>query len=104
MTTSTEAMWRDRVARWRRGGLTADEFAAQEKGFQASTLRYWSSRLRNKPVVAEMSALQLLPVQVRPSRELEVRVGEDLTVRVPDDFDLTKAAAFVLTLRAGLPS
>lgn len=33
-----------------------------------------------------------------------VRVGEDLWVRVPDDCDVTRAAAFVLALRAGLPS
>ncbi len=104
MATSTEAMWRERVSRWRRSGLTADEFAAQEKGFQASTLRYWSSRLRSAPTPVQTAALELLPVQVRPSRELEVRVGEDLWVRVPDDCDVTRAAAFVLALRAGLPS
>ena len=104
MATSTEAMWRDRVSRWRRSGLTADAFAAQEKEFQATTLRYWSSRLRKLPVATQTAALELLPVQLRPSRELEVRVGEDLWVRVPDDCDVSRAAAFVLALRAGLSS
>jgi len=43
--TGTEAKWSERVADWRASGKTAEEYA-QGRGFEPSTLRFWSSRLR----------------------------------------------------------
>jgi hypothetical protein len=37
--------WRGHVARWRASGETAEAFS-ERKGLVATTLRYWSSRLR----------------------------------------------------------
>jgi hypothetical protein len=37
--------WAGRVSEWRRSGKLVEEFA-EGKGFQASTLRYWASRLK----------------------------------------------------------
>jgi hypothetical protein len=45
--TQTEAKWAERVRAWREGGRTAEQFA-EGQGFEASTLRYWASRLRAK--------------------------------------------------------
>lgn len=42
---SAEAKWRERVEAWQRSDQSAPDFCAG-KGFQASTLRYWASRLR----------------------------------------------------------
>jgi hypothetical protein len=42
-----KSTWRERVARWRASGQTADEFAATH-GLAAGTLRWWSSRLRRE--------------------------------------------------------
>jgi transposase len=47
MTKATEAKWQSRVAEWRASGETAEAFAAG-KGYEASTLRFWSSQLRRK--------------------------------------------------------
>jgi hypothetical protein len=44
--TKTEAKWAERVERWRASGKTAEEFA-QPEDFEASTLRYWASRLKH---------------------------------------------------------
>jgi len=41
-------MWNERVRAWRASGQAAPEFAAG-RGFEASTLRYWASRLRRRP-------------------------------------------------------
>jgi transposase len=49
MTKSTEAKWQSRVAEWRASGDTAEAFALG-KGYEASTLRFWSSQLRRKGV------------------------------------------------------
>jgi len=43
--TATEAKWAARVEEWRSSGVSATEFSAG-KGFSASGLRYWKSRLR----------------------------------------------------------
>jgi hypothetical protein len=43
--TETEAKWSERVRAWRESGRTAEQFA-DGQGFEASTLRYWASRLR----------------------------------------------------------
>jgi hypothetical protein len=97
--TSTESTWRGRVARWRSSGQTAHDFAAQEGGFEASTLRYWASRLRRIDRGAEpTAALRLLPVHVRAARDLEVRVG-DVIVTVPEGVDVERAASLVRALR-----
>lgn len=45
--TETEAKWKDRVQAWRGSGKTAEAFAADED-FEASTLRYWASRLKGE--------------------------------------------------------
>jgi hypothetical protein len=47
--TATEVKWVGRVRDWRASGKTAEAFVLGQ-GFEASTLRYWASRL--KAVVA----------------------------------------------------
>ena len=44
ITTKTRALWADRVDAWRASGETAVQFV-RGKGFEASTLRYYSSLL-----------------------------------------------------------
>jgi hypothetical protein len=43
--TTTEARWAERVRDWRASGKTAEAFAEGQQ-FEASTLRYWASRLK----------------------------------------------------------
>jgi hypothetical protein len=69
MTKATEEKWRTRVAEWRESGMTAEEFASG-RGFEASTLRFWSSRLRHveetssasEPTVAMARVVRASPV------------------------------------------
>jgi hypothetical protein len=42
--TDTEAKWAERIREWRASGQSAPEYA-QGRGFEASTLRWWASRL-----------------------------------------------------------
>ena len=44
--TETQAKWAVRVSEWRQSGKSAEEFA-EGRGFEGSTLRYWSSRLKH---------------------------------------------------------
>jgi len=63
MRTATEAKWVQRVSAWRASGQEAGVFVAG-KGYEASTLRWWASRLgraespRIVPLVARGSALR----------------------------------------------
>ena len=43
--------WRERVAAWRTSGKTAEAFA-KEGDFEATTLRYWASRLKSRKAPA----------------------------------------------------
>jgi hypothetical protein len=45
MSRASRAEWAKRVERWRDSGLTAKQFAS-ETGVKASTLSFWSWRLR----------------------------------------------------------
>lgn len=47
MARKTDAIWTSRVTAWRASGQTAPQFAAG-KGFAASTLRYWASKLKRQ--------------------------------------------------------
>jgi hypothetical protein len=56
--TSTQEKWSERVHDWRASGKTAEEFAAAFE-FEASTSRYWASRLKTgaekpAPVLAQV--------------------------------------------------
>ncbi len=65
MKATTRQKWVERVRAWRASGEEASAFAAG-KGFEASTLRWWASRLgREEPV-------RLVPVVARASSS-EVR-------------------------------
>ena len=111
MYRASAAEWAKRVERWKDSGLTAKEFAA-EMGFKASTLTYWSSRLRRAvgsdsaqnpvsvakaraksparevpaPVMPELVELPVAEI-VPLTPMLELVLQGDVRVRVPTDFD-----------------
>lgn len=80
--TETESKWTERVREWRAGGLSAPEYA-KGRGFEASTLRWWASRLDRGVLPA--SPAKPKP-QVRMARIVRVRASnlttDSLTVRV----------------------
>ena len=43
--TQTETKWSERVREWRASGQSAAQFV-EGRGFEASTLQYWASRLK----------------------------------------------------------
>lgn len=94
-TTTTEETWAKRVEAWRASGETADAYA-RGKGYEGSTLRWWSSRLGR---ASTPQFLRLVPkaraVQVDP--ELVVEVGR-ARVRVKAGFDTKLLAEVVLAL------
>ncbi len=83
--TETEAKWSDRVRDWRASGKTAEEFAGAFD-FEASTLRYWASRLKTgaekaTPVLARVvrrrarAASSRTQADSSASHEVEVVIG-----------------------------
>ena len=51
------AIWERRVAEWKSSGLTAAEFAVG-RGFAASTLTWWSSRLSRSAVAIRPATVE----------------------------------------------
>lgn len=89
MERGTRAKWAARVRQWRSSGLTAAEFA-QKVGFNAATLRWWSSRLKTQPsdeadVVSPLTFVEMTGA-VR-SEPIEVVLGSGVRLRIPADFD-----------------
>ena len=83
--TETESRWAGRVKAWKASGQLAADYA-RGRGFEASTLRWWSSRLGRErlasDVVAKPSAapavrmVRLVSAPTRPAPcALTVRVG-----------------------------
>ena len=93
--STTEAVWRERVQQWRASGETAAVFA-QGRGFAASTLRFWSSRLG---AMEAPSFVQVVPRAVRGTvpASLVVEVGE-ARVPVAPGFDPVLLADIVRAL------
>jgi len=100
----TEAWWREAVARWRRSGRTASEFAERE-GCSPNTLRWWSSRL-GRDTRAKHGAAAVRPIEIAVhdgvtrsgSSVFEVVVGDAL-VRCDVGTDVRYVAELVRTLR-----
>ena len=75
--TETETKWVERIREWKASGKKAEDFAVG-RGFKASTLRFWASRLRTPRKVAAPAAVEGEP-RVRMAR---VMVGASLCVVV----------------------
>lgn len=96
-TRTTEDTWAKRVEAWRASGETADAFA-QGKGYEGSTLRWWSSRLGR---ASRPRFLRLVPKAraVQVDAGLVVEVGH-ARVHVKAGFD-TKLLAEVVAALGG---
>ncbi len=71
---STEQRWRERVVAWQRSGLTADVIVA-DKPYSASTLHWWSSRLRRAATPTFVELRLRIPGQAPQRRRGSARRG-----------------------------
>jgi hypothetical protein len=103
--TETEAKWEERVRVWRESGRTAESFV-EGQGFEASTLRYWASRLKSKKAAgaasAPVTASPRQPVSVQLVRVRRTRAGSSETLgrRSTPTSGLESNAAMVIVLGA----
>ncbi len=82
--------WARRVEGWKRSGLSADAFAERE-GFNAFTLRWWSSQLKREPIIEDLRP-KFVEVVVPETPVMSDPVALELVVRgvrvvVPINFD-----------------
>ncbi len=102
---ASRAQWQRRVARWRRSGLTAAVFAAQQ-GFNVHTLRGWSSALqRSIAPAAAVGFVRLVAIDsatVRPDEPgtVDVVLTSGRVVRVRRGFDPVLLRDVVAALEA----
>lgn len=97
----TQALWRDRLERWRRGNKTDEEFAAIE-GVKVSSLKWWRWRLsaadarreqagRPAATSAPVRFVEVTPAPARPvaggACHYEVVLRNGRVVRVPAGFE-----------------
>ena len=81
--------WRALVSRFEQSGQTREAFCA-ETGISVSTLRRWSSRLRERPrpAVSQAPVFVELPAEQRkasasaPPWEVELQLGGDVVLRL----------------------
>ena len=105
-TAATEKLWTERIHAWRESGQTSDVFA-QGKGFAASTLRLYASRLQVRPRVTPVMP-RLVELVRRPAAmvaagspsQLLVEVGV-VRVRVARGFDAVLLREVVTALGSG---
>jgi hypothetical protein len=92
---ATRDTWAKRVETWRESGETAETFA-EHKGYQGSTLRWWSSRLKRDE---RPRFLRLVPKTsaARAEAELVVEIGR-ARVRVKSGFDGALLAEVIAAL------
>lgn len=106
---ASRAEWEKRVTQWKRSGLTAQVFAAQQ-GLNLRTLQWWSSTLRRPPVrprtqAAKVSFARVVPVENGPARQiepaaLEVTLASGRVVRVRQGFDAALLRELIAALEA----
>jgi hypothetical protein len=111
-------VWRERIERWKIGGLTGKEFAEKE-GLSARSLSWWSWRLHRRAgaTTAEAkrrgrprgkrgpaSRVSFLPVVVRATRSteaptaMEVVLSSGVRVRIWPGFDESTLLRIARTL------
>jgi hypothetical protein len=101
----TRAWWERTVARWRRSGQRAEEFAASV-GVRAGTLQWWSWQLgrdtRARHGAPEVTAIEIaVPAESRsPTASVEIAVG-NAVVRCDIGTDVEYVASLVRAIRKG---
>ena len=93
---ATRAKWAERVRSWRASGKTAEEFAAG-LDFEASTLRYWASRLKTEGTGGAKAPSIVRVVRRRRRPASRVREAE---VPMPLSVDVVVGAARIV-VRSG---
>lgn len=92
-SSNAESIWRERLARHKRSGLTAAEFCRRE-GVCGASFYQWRKRLgqpgrrpeaKRQPIGAsdKKNASQFVPVHVAGLRAAEIELPGGATVRVP---------------------
>lgn len=97
--TTTEFLWAERVRAWRASGEPVAKFV-QGRGYSASALRSWASRLG--PAEPSPRFLRVVPTKPSPAAgapELVLEVGA-VRVRVAPGFDPALLADVVRALGA----
>lgn len=103
MARETRSAWARRVERWRRSGLTGDEFAERE-GVNARTLAFWKWRLKrdgadpsaSKPMRRDgkrVAFVELMPTAPALSAASETR-GASFEVVLPIGYRVRIAPGF----------
>lgn len=110
MARADRATWARRVERWQRGGLTAEEYAA-EIGVNPRTLTYWKWRLGPgaRREVAKKATVEIVRPRTRPSpgqalalpREAAPSVALSF-IEMPREDAVGPAEPFELVLVGGL--
>ncbi|WP_437996738.1 IS66 family insertion sequence element accessory protein TnpB [Sorangium sp. So ce185] len=93
---ATRAEWAERVQRWERSGLSAEQFA-QREGYKAKQLYWWRWKLRadgaSQPSPPSVEAPRFLPVHVvadtspAATEPIEIALPNGRVVRVRPGFD-----------------
>ena len=107
---SNRRQWRERVRRWKDGGLTAQQFAS-EMGLNYHTLLWWSSQLKRedngghrateqqrKPQFIELTEALIGDGSVAMDSGLELLVS-DVLIKVPVGFDEQTLRRLLLVIR-----
>ncbi len=69
-----EALWRERIGKWRKGGLSGPKFCVRH-GLNLKSFYTWRKRLAGEGMPPSRSA-DLVPVQLlAPSGEVRIEVG-----------------------------
>ena|ERR1700728_1226220 len=99
-----EDLWRDRLLRFERSGLSAVAFCAKES-VSTATFYAWRLRLRHLPDEQATGpsrpadgAARLVPVRLLPAAPVEVLVPGGLVLRLTPGCDLDFVRALVATL------
>jgi hypothetical protein len=102
---ASRSQWERRVAQWKRSGLTAEVFAAQQ-GFNVHTFRGWSSALQRPTAHAtetgfvRLVAIDSARVQAAEPVTIDVVLTSGRIVRVRRGFDAALLRDVVAALEA----
>lgn len=97
-----ERRWRERIALWKRAGVTVSDFCA-EQGVSVASFYAWKRELAlrdqaSAPTTTTMPTF--VPVRVAPAATIEVVLVNAVVVRVPMGADSVTVARLVSALGA----
>jgi len=96
-----KTLWQDRMADWKKSGLTQPAFC-QQQNITLSSFGYWRKRLKKCSLSSEDTSLKFFPVSISKEKNsgLTLNINADYSIEVQPGFNKNLLIDIIQTIQS----